>query len=50
MAFDEEEFATEEEKQMEFEINKTRLDSWKRTGTYQSQINNRELRQKMSTM
>eukprot|EP00026_Physarum_polycephalum_P003239 Phypoly_transcript_03249.p1 GENE.Phypoly_transcript_03249~~Phypoly_transcript_03249.p1 ORF type:complete len:784 (+),score=142.64 Phypoly_transcript_03249:155-2506(+) len=50
MAFDEEEFATDEERQMEFEINKVRLDSWKRTGTYQNHIQNRELRNKMSAI
>ena len=35
---------------MEFEVNKVRLDSWKRTGTYQNHIQNRELRSKISAM
>lgn len=50
MAFEEEEFASEEEKTMEYDINKARLDSWKKTGTFQNQIYNRELRQRMSTI
>lgn len=50
LAFDEEEFPSEEEKQAEIEINKVRLESWKRTATYQNHIYNRELRSKISAM
>eukprot|EP01111_Echinosteliopsis_oligospora_P018977 TRINITY_DN8966_c0_g1_i1.p1 TRINITY_DN8966_c0_g1~~TRINITY_DN8966_c0_g1_i1.p1 ORF type:complete len:669 (+),score=182.08 TRINITY_DN8966_c0_g1_i1:232-2238(+) len=50
LVFDEEEFADEATKFTELDLNKVRLEAWKKTITYQHHIANREIRTKMSAI
>mmetsp|Transcript_24426 Transcript_24426/g.34241 ORF Transcript_24426/g.34241 Transcript_24426/m.34241 type:complete len:672 (+) Transcript_24426:134-2149(+) len=48
MVFDEEEWPDEQAKQAELEANKTRLEAWKKTLTYQTYEQDRKLRRELS--